>query len=712
MHPVTRYALDVVCGRYGEMCGEWEKAACLRHLRDLCRSADCETGAADDFPYVFDNTRADRWLRFASSIPRVDKPSSLITLEPWQIFDFCSLYGWVRRGDGKRRFKRGYIRNPRGHAKTTVGSICGLYAMSADAIYPPFEPKKALFENDPIVNIIAVDRKQGGISRSDMATMASTTPALAKRLDIKRSYIRHRTRGGMVDVFSGDKHNKDGGRPTFILTEEWHAHVTPDVHNIGVSGMGKRAQCLELIITTAGDDAENKPCYADDKQYKLVLSGEIKQEDTFVMIREVGERDDPHDKRVWCVSNSFFRRLPEYLRSYGILPDDCYAVSGVMAERDEYDALDDVSAARLALSRCDGNKGAPEKASAAISAFGAAAVDAGDEAMRRVGAEDAEGRPVGAYWSVEDGFNGERDTTLAEIGAAADALYDSSYGRGLYETVSSEHDDAYGANNYAKIREWLIKRMNRWQADAENKYLDAHAMEMIASQCVQREVFRELTKGLAGHYGFDLGKTQDLSGVAWVCSLPDGKIGFAVHGFMPQERAAAHERSDRVPYLDWARDGYVTLTPGEVTDNRYVERWIYDCEKERGWHIAEIDYDGHNAVDMAIRIRETLHSDEKVVEISQTCAGLNQATKRLRELILAGKVVCEYSPLLLWCMRNAIEVVNNFGDSKLSKKHKDDTQRIDPVAALINALARLIVKIDNKIDVDARIKARGYAIKF
>ena len=52
----------------------------------------------------------------------------------------------------------------------------------------------------------------------------------------------------------------------------------------------------------------------------------------------------------------------------------------------------------------------------------------------------------------------------------------------------------------------------------------------------------------------------------------------------------------------------------------------------------------------------------------------------------------EESPLALWCLQNAIEIQNNYGDIKLSKRHKDDTERIDPVAAAMNALARVLVK--------------------
>ena len=47
-------------------------------------------------------------------------------------------------------------------------------------------------------------------------------------------------------------------------------------------------------------------------------------------------------------------------------------------------------------------------------------------------------------------------------------------------------------------------------------------------------------------------------------------------------------------------------------------------------------------------------------------------------------------------LREMAEIIqNNYGDIKLSKKHKDDTERIDPVAAVMNALARALVRREN-----------------
>lgn len=593
--PVTAYAHMVVETDYGKLCGKKEILACKRHIRDM------ERAKGDDFSFVFDETRATRIVRHFANIPRLDADNQVIEFEPWQMFDYGSIFGWVRKADGRRRFSVAFIENARGHAKTTVAAGIGLYFMVGDALYPPGKPELATYEMQPEINIVAVDRFQGRKAREDMADMASTSAVISKRLDVKRSYIRHKKRGGEVVVFSKDTRNKDGGRPSLIICEEWHAHTERTIHEAAVKGMGKKAQCLDLMITTAGEDAENKPCYQDYLQYSRVLEGSIEQDDIFIMIRETDDDDDPHDKTSWCKANAFFR-------------------------------------------------------------------------------------------------------------------HGSKYGQILFEKVESEYRDAYLANNYAKIREWLIKRMDRWQADGENKYFTG-CMERFKECEISREDFRVLTRGVKGHYGFDLGETRDLTGTGWCAQLEDGRIAVSVMGFIAQNRAREHMHSDRVPYLEWAKDGYCILTPGDVTDNGYVEDYLYTCETEEediyyanGRVAVEIDYDGHNATDMAIRMREHYNSEQIVVEIPQTCAALNNATKRFRELVIAGKIVAEYSPLFEWCLSNAIEVKNANGDIKLSKRYKDDTQRIDPVAGLMNALTRLIVKVDNKIDVNQAIEDRGFVI--
>ena len=124
----------------------------------------------------------------------------------------------------------------------------------------------------------------------------------------------------------------------------------------------------------------------------------------------------------------------------------------------------------------------------------------------------------------------------------------------------------------------------------------------------------------------------------------------------------------------------------------------------------EVDYDGHNATDLAIRMNEDRNREDFCVEVAQTCAGQNLAVKTFRELLLQDRVVIEESPLALWCLQNAIEIQNNYGDLKLSKRHKDDSERIDPVAAMMNALARVLVKKKGPVDLAAAMDRPGFSL--
>ncbi len=551
-HPVSVYAKQVTQGRLKSQCCTYEIAACQRHLDDLKRQGD------PDFPYVFDETRADRileWFRICVQVRGAYAGQPIAPL-PFQIFDQGCLYGWVHKDTGARRFTRAYNKRARGNVKSTEVSAKCNYHMCADVVYPPYQPELAQFEASPEVECAAVDRGQAMRVFGDAKEIAKASPAIQKRLNIPRSLpVSHKTRGGQMRALSRDTKNKDSGAPSYFEVDEYHAHVTSEIYDLGLSSLGKRVQALLDVITTAGDDAEHKPCKVEEEYCKRILtdpSVRQSEERYFVMIREIDERDNPHDKACWLKANPVLR-------------------------------------------------------------------------------------------------------------------YDGVYADTLREQVEAEYTTAYGSGDAEKIRKFLTHRMCRWQSGSVNRYLTPEQLEKAQAAMVPREAFAKLTDGLACHCGYDLGKRIDLSGVGAVFDLPDGRIAIKAHGFVPENSAKRHEHTDRVPYQDWARDGYCTLTPGDVTDNSYVNNWICEHEREQGWKVDEIDYDGHNATDLAIRMGEE-RGEERIVEIAQTCAGLNQATKRFRELLMQGRLVLEESPLLTWCLSNAIEVVNNFGDIKLSKK--------------------------------------------
>ena len=145
VHPCTQYALDVVEGR--RVAGQTERLACQRHLDDLARQG------SDDFPWVFDETRANRiytWFRYCHHVegPLAGKPIELL---PFQQFDLGCIFGWVHRETGLRRFEKAYIQEARKNGKSTILAGVGLYLMAGDG------------EESPAVYCAAVDKEQARI---------------------------------------------------------------------------------------------------------------------------------------------------------------------------------------------------------------------------------------------------------------------------------------------------------------------------------------------------------------------------------------------------------------------------------------------------------------------------------------------------------------------------------------------------------------------
>lgn len=567
LHPTTRYAVEIVSGLRPSCKREWQ--ACERHLKDLQRQG------TEGFPFVFDKSRANRifdWFERCCRHVRGPFSEQPIKLQPFQKFDLGCLFGWVHQETGQRRFKKSFNMRGRGNVKSTEMSGIALYGMCGDCVYPPGKPEQKVYESNPEVECAAVDKGQAKRVWSDAVDMGGKSPDIAKRLDIKKTSVRHKTRGGWLRPLSRETKNKDSGAPCLVIIDEYHAHSSSEIHDVLFSGFGKRTQSLMAIITTAGKDAQNSPCKREYDYCCQVLAGGVPDETYFIMIRELDKDDDPHDESKWVKANP-------------ILQDD------------------------------------------------------------------------------------------------------NDYSRILLDQIRDEHNKAYNSGDPDKIREFLIKRTDRWQADSETKYMSG-LMDKWKALAVPKADFLKLIRGHDAWAGVDMSKAIDLTATGYVISLEDGRWAVCAHGFMPKETATKHEHSDRVPYKAWDEQGWCTLTDGGVTDDKFIKGHIHDMEFDNELHIREVCHDPYGARQFA---NDMTAGGYTCVEILQRTQYLSEATKKLREFTIQAKIVHDGSPLLTWCLANAEEIVDSNQNIKLSKKHKDDTQRIDLAAAIINALARALV---------------------
>ena len=197
-------------------------------------------------------------------------------------------------------------------------------------------------------------------------------------------------------------------------------------------------------------------------------------------------------------------------------------------------------------------------------------------------------------------------------------------------------------------------------------------------------------ESLAGRpcYGaLDLSSKLDVS--AWVMVFPplSGERSWRVlpRFYVPEDGARKRERLDRVPYLTWSTQGFVTLTPGNVIDYEFIKARI--AEDARKFDLQEIAYDPWNATQIAIQLQD---SGAKVIEFNQGFRSMSEPTKELEKLIVQGNLAHGGNPVLRWMASNVSVETDPAGNVKPSKRKS--TERIDGIVALVMAIGRAIAQ--------------------
>lgn len=195
--------------------------------------------------------------------------------------------------------------------------------------------------------------------------------------------------------------------------------------------------------------------------------------------------------------------------------------------------------------------------------------------------------------------------------------------------------------------------------------------------------FGDRLRGRRCYVGLDLSSTKDLTAI--VAVFPDDSgPGFDVLAqfFVPQENMAERVRRDRVPYDQWAREGWLTATPGNVVDYAYVRQALRVWAQQ--YDVKEIAYDPWNAIGLVIPLQE--QDGFSCVELRQGFATLSGPTKSLEAAILSRTLRHDGHPVLRWNIANIAVETDATGNLKLSKKVS--TERIDGASALVNAMHR------------------------
>lgn len=178
--------------------------------------------------------------------------------------------------------------------------------------------------------------------------------------------------------------------------------------------------------------------------------------------------------------------------------------------------------------------------------------------------------------------------------------------------------------------------------------------------------------------GLDLASTVDLA--AFSLFFPDSNITLQ-HYWIPELNAHQREKRDKVPYTTWAKQGFLTMTPGNVIDYRYIRQEINDlCSI---YDVQEIAYDPFNARQLCIQMAE--EDGLEMLEHRQGFISMNAPTKELERMVISGNLNHGDNPVLRWMAGNVMVSEDPAGNIKPDKKKS--SEKIDGVVAMIMAIS-------------------------
>lgn len=230
-----------------------------------------------------------------------------------------------------------------------------------------------------------------------------------------------------------------------------------------------------------------------------------------------------------------------------------------------------------------------------------------------------------------------------------------------------------------KMTEFLTKHMNIWVQRKQGGYMDLAKW----NDCGLKED-EELPDiyGKEVYISVDLSSTLDLTSCSFIVATGEEKFVVLGHSFMPEETMTTKMATDKQPYDLWERQEWLSTTPGNVVDYRFVRKYIIAQVKKYGWIPKGFYYDEWQAQEMANEMQDEGYITVKVL---QRINVLSPACKSFRELVYQKKIIHINNPLHNWAFGNAVVKMDHNENITLDKDKS--SQRIDPVAAIMTGHA-------------------------
>lgn len=274
-------------------------------------------------------------------------------------------------------------------------------------------------------------------------------------------------------------------------------------------------------------------------------------------------------------------------------------------------------------------------------------------------------------------------------------------GLGDFLSLSALRDEAIEAkNDPTKENVFRQFRLNQWVAQA-HRWMPMHLYDTCAGEAwAHPEQGREKLRGEIAWCGFDLSAKFDLT--AWCLLIPsrepDGPVDVLWRFWIPEAGLEALNKHNNHIFTPWARDGWITVTDGDVLDYQRVYADIADDATHVALAGGDCDQWSMYPVIQEIQKRTGL-DDDALLAYNSTFERMTPGMTEVMALIKSGRLRHHGNPVAHWCMDNT-EVQRATHNPELIRPVKPAREatgkRIDAVPALAMAASAWSIRGQRK----------------
>jgi phage terminase large subunit-like protein len=249
--------------------------------------------------------------------------------------------------------------------------------------------------------------------------------------------------------------------------------------------------------------------------------------------------------------------------------------------------------------------------------------------------------------------------------------------RGFLPEYESKHINVWSR----EAKRWL--QMDRWALCEPEPQLGVDQRALAAAR--ELELKGKLCRG-----GLDLSTKLDLTSLVLEFPTEGDEVTLVCRFWLPEARVADAAAKGQRHYESWQREGWLTVTEGDVVDYAFVRKEIKELAAM--YDLKEIGFDPHKAQQLVTELRS--QDGIEMVEVRQGFLTMGSPSDDLEAKVVQKVVRHMNNPILRWCASNCIVSRDAAGNIKPDKATSQG--KIDGITAWVMARGRNMVNVDKR----------------